>query len=272
MALVSAVATGALLLGPGAPAAPAGPAWAPASGASIHPGVRTVTGGNQCTSNFVFAAGSTVYLGQAAHCAGTGGGLAADGCTSDSLPLGTPVEVEGASAPGVLAYSSWLTMQAQGETDPEACGYNDLALVQLDPADARRVNPTVPHWGGPTALGAGGPTGSPVFSYGSSELRLGITLLSPKVGVTLDDGAGGWAHQVLTLTPGIPGDSGSGFLDARGRAVGVLSTLELLPLAGTNGVGDLRRELDYLHGHTPLDADLVPGTEPFDGAQLPIGP
>ena len=46
--------------------------------------------------NFVFAEGSTVYLGQAAHCSGTGGQTETDGCTSGSLPLGTPVEVTGA--------------------------------------------------------------------------------------------------------------------------------------------------------------------------------
>jgi hypothetical protein len=41
-----------------------------------------------------------------------------------------------------------------------------------------------------------------------------------------DDGAG-WSHNVATVTPGVPGDSGSAFLDANGRALGVLSTLPL---------------------------------------------
>ena len=36
---------------------------------------------------------------------------------------------------------------------------------------------------------------------------------------------GGWSHDVYTVTPGIPGDSGSGFLDADGRAFGTLSTV-----------------------------------------------
>ena len=35
-------------------------------------------------------------------------------------------------------------MQANGETDAETCAYNDLALVKLDPADAAKVNPSVP--------------------------------------------------------------------------------------------------------------------------------
>ncbi len=69
---------------------------------------------------------------------------------------------------------------------------------------------------------------------------------------------------MITLTPGVPGDSGSGFLNGSGEAVGVLSTLQLAPLAGTNGVGDLDRELAYLRANSGFGAmQLVPGTEPF---------
>src|SRR5215218_2078788 len=110
-------------------------AWAPAASAPIHPGVMTFTEGAQCTSNFVFQNGSTVYLGQAAHCSGTGAATETNGCDSESLPIGTPVEVDGAFQPGTLAYNSWLSMQAAGETDEETCAYNDLALIRLDPAD-----------------------------------------------------------------------------------------------------------------------------------------
>jgi pSer/pThr/pTyr-binding forkhead associated (FHA) protein len=83
---------------------------------------------------------------------------------------------------------------------------------------------------------------------------------------------GGWEHYVNTVTPGIPGDSGSAFLDASGRALGILSTLGIaLPQAGTNGVGDISRELTYMHAHGGPAADLVPGTEAFNGTQLPLG-
>jgi hypothetical protein len=43
-------------------------AWPPPGQATVHPGVMTFTKGAQCTSNFVFTQGSSVYLGQAAHC------------------------------------------------------------------------------------------------------------------------------------------------------------------------------------------------------------
>jgi hypothetical protein len=239
-------------------------AWAPAKTATIHPGVQVFTAGAQCTSNFVFQEGSTVYLGQAAHCSGTGGQTETDGCSSGSLPLGTPVEVRGASEPGTLVYNSWLTMQADRESDPDTCAYNDLALIELDPADVGEVNPSVPGFGGPTGLGAASGLGSTVYSYGNSELRGGVTKLSPKQGVVVQNEGGGWSHIVATVTPGIPGDSGSGFLNETGEAIGILSTLQIAPLVGSNGVGDLGKELAYLRSHSPFATmQLVHGTEPF---------
>src|SRR3954447_23151722 len=86
------------------PSAAAAPTWAPAGTAPIHPGVQTFTAGAQCTANFVYFSGTTVYIGQAAHCSGTGGNTDTNGCTSPTLPLGTPVEVTGASHPGTMVY------------------------------------------------------------------------------------------------------------------------------------------------------------------------
>jgi hypothetical protein len=137
-------------------------------------------------------------------------------------------------------------MQEDGETNADTCAYNDLALIEIDPADVGRVNPSVPGFGGPVGVGTVGEPGSTVYSYGNSELRLGVSKLSPKQGVVVQNEGGGWSHIVATATPGIPGDSGSGFLNEQGEASGVLSTLQVLPLAGTNGVGDLSREIAYL--------------------------
>jgi len=271
-ALVAATGLAALALSP-APVE-AAPTWAPEATAPIHPGVQTDTAGGQCTANFVFTAGTDVYIGQAAHCSGTGGQTETNGCDSGSLPLGTTVTVDGASRPGTLAYNSWLTMQEVGETDPDACAYNDLALVRLDPADVASVNPTVPHWGGPTGVDSNGTTAlERVYSYGNSSLRGGITQLSPKTGTSLGSSGNGWTHNVYTVTPGIPGDSGSAFLDAQGRALGVLSTLQLAPVVASNGVSDLSRMVAYARAHVPGLADLqvVDGTRAFNGNQLPLG-
>jgi hypothetical protein len=227
--------------------------------------VQLVTNGAQCTANFIFTNDAHVYVGQAAHCSGLGAQSATDGCMSPSLPLGTPVEIPGATRPGKIVYSSWLTMQGMKETDPNSCQYNDLALVELDPADVGSVNPSVPNWGGPVGISTGGlSVGDTIYGYGHSELARGLSMPASKQGISLGDKGNGWSHGVLTASPGIPGDSGSAYLDSQGRALGVLSTLDLAPVPGSNGVGDLTRELAYLHSHSQVgNVQLALGTEPF---------
>ena len=265
----------------GAPAAEAAKkpirvaAWAPAATAAITPGVQTYTSGGQCTANFVFTDSTGgVYIGQAAHCAGTGTATETDGCDSGSLPLGTRVTFNRGGSllssgeqvgAGTLVYSSWLTMQGRGETDANTCAFNDFALVKVDAADVAKVNPSVPFWGGPVGVNAAGaPAGESVYSYGNSSLRGGVEVLSPKQGVSLGTDSDGWNHPVYTVTPGIPGDSGSAFLDADGNALGTLSTVQLAPLVGANGVGDLRSELAYAQAYGAISGlKLALGTEPF---------
>jgi hypothetical protein len=259
----------AALLGGLAAASPAqaAPTWAPADSATVHPGVMTFTGGAQCTANFVYTDGVDTYLGQAAHCSGTGAATETDGCLAQTLPEGTPVEVDGASHPGVMVYNSWVRMQANSEKDADTCAYNDLALIKLDPADVAATNPSVPFFGGPTGLRTSGTAlGDTVESYGNSSLRFGLSDLSPKYGRSLGSDSGGWNHTVYTVTPGIPGDSGSGFLDGSGQAFGVLSTVAVAPLPLSNGVGDLAHEIAYAQAHGFPGLSLVTGTEPFGGA------
>ena len=163
-----------------------------------------------------------------------------------------------------MVYNSWATMQANGESNADTCAYNDLALIKLDPSDVANVNPSVPGYGGPTGVGTVGSLGDKVYSYGNSELRGGVTKLSPKEGVLIQNQGNGWSHNVFTVSPGIPGDSGSGFMNDSGQAIGILSTLQLAPAAGSNGVGDIAKEIAYLHANSSFSgANLVPGTEPF---------
>jgi len=266
MAIASAVgvarADAALRLpGPGLTAS--SPSWAPAASAAIHPGVQTFTNGGQCTANFVFTDGVNVFIGQAAHCAGTGGATDTNGCTAGSLPLGTEVTVSGAGHPGKMVYSSWIAMQAAHEKNANACDGNDFALVKLHPADVAPVNPSIPQWGGPAGVNTTGTSvGDVVYSYGNSELRLGLSPLSPKVGISLGDDFGGWIHNVYTVTPGIPGDSGSAVVDSVGKALGVLRTVELAPITGANQIGDLGRQLSYARASIP-HLQLVNGTQAF---------
>src|SRR6476619_4364710 len=146
-------------------------AWAPEGSATIHPGVMTFTnassflnGASQCTANFVFTdATGNVYLGQAAHCSSTGESTETNGCSTKSLPLGTPIYsgdlvnggIQDGTLIGTLAYNSWITMQGKGEKDAATCAYNDLALIKIAAGQVANVNPTVPFWGGPNGLAAG---------------------------------------------------------------------------------------------------------------------
>src|SRR3954453_4814519 len=275
-------------LAPGPLAAPAltpptgtadsAPAWAPAATAKIHPGTMMYTEGAQCTANFVYTDGAgSVYVGYAAHCAGTGSSTDTNGCATQSLPLGTPVTFnEGGSlidegtvvGHGTLVYSSWLKEQEPGTTHANPRAHNDLALVKVAAADVSKVNPSIPFWGGPTGIDTNGTAaGDRVYTYGNSSLRAGLEPLSPHTGISLGDQAadGGWSHPLYTVTPGIPGDSGSGFLSAGGKAVGTLSTLGLAPLPASNNIGDLAKELAFARAHSGiLGLQLALGTEPFN--------
>jgi len=260
---------------PAAPAAETASPWAPAATAKIHPGVQMYTQGAQCTANFIYTDSlNRVYVGYAAHCAGLGEATDTNGCSTTSVPLGTTVRfAEGGTAfsagttlgYGKLVYSSWITMRMLGEKRADVCAYNDLALVRLNATAARSVNPSVPFWGGPVGVDTDGTAaGSRIYSYGDSSLRAGISVLGPKLGISLGSSAQDWTTDVFTATPGVPGDSGSGMLDGQGKAIGVLSTLALAPLPGSNGVGDLSRELRYARAHSGIDGlRLVPGTEKF---------
>jgi hypothetical protein len=241
--------------------------------AGVSPGVQTETEGAQCTANFVFSDGANTYLGQAAHCASTSESTETNGCLAQFHPVGTPVKVQDAttdefSVTGTLAYSSWSTMRAKGENpDSDTCAYNDLALIKLPAGTV--VDPSVPFWGGPTGLATSTSALQDIYTYGNSSLRLGIDQLKPKRGKSLGTNASGWSHTVYTLTPGIPGDSGSGFLDDKGRAFGVLSTVAVAPLPASNGVGDLAKELAYMKANEPAFAgvNLVNGG-PFSTARI----
>ena len=273
-ALVTAVAATAAVAvqSPGASADTA-PTFAAADASQIHPGIQTKTEGAACTSNFVFTDKTgTAYIGQAAHCSGTGTANETDGCQSESLPLGTPVELGESGVTGKLVYNSWLAMQKAGEANPNACAYNDFALIEIPKSALSQVNPSIPIFGGPVGLRTSAmESGETVLSYGNSPLRGGVTQLSPKQGAILTDEGEGWSHIIFTATPGVPGDSGSGFLDADGNAFGILSTLGLVPVPGSNGVTDLAKALEYAQSHSGIKGlRLVNGTETFGAGALPF--
>lgn len=279
--LLTSLVTAALMLLAALLASPAPQAqadlparWAPAGKAKIHPGVQMFTKGAQCTGNFVFKdRAGRVYVGYAAHCAGKGAATDTNGCNTRSHPLGTRVRfaddatvvTNGTTVGhGTLVYSSWIKMHRRHTKNRAACEANDFALVRVDRRDRRKVNPSVPVWGGPTRLSiAGAPAGTRVYSWGHSSLRPGDAA-SPKTGTSLGRTSRGWGWEVYTATPGVPGDSGSGFLDAKGRALGTLSTVQLAPKPGANGLGDLEHELRFAQRFSGIRGlHLVRGTNKF---------
>ena len=110
---------------------------------------------------------------------------------------------------------------------------------------------------GPNAVGATTALRDKVYSYGNSSLRGGVTQLSPKEGYSLGQEGGGWTHTVYTLTPGIPGDSGSAFLSKDGAALGTLSTVAIAPITGSNGVGDIAARVQLHEGQQRLQRRLA---------------
>ncbi len=256
IAVVCALAAAAVAMA--TPSASAAPRWAPASKATIHPGVQTRVGGTRCTANFVFYDSRYVYLGQAANCSG---------------PPGTIVAIQGASRSGRVVYNSWTT---------SGSGVNDFALVRIDNADKAKVNPSVPFWGGPTAGGGSSSFGTPVYAYGNSASPSATTDRSPKYGINTTAWAmgsfrpggtsGGWTHYAQMALPAtshysaensaLGGDDlGSPVLDSRGRAFGILG-----PWAhdASNRVTDLSKALGHMKATTDLDSvQLAKGTTPF---------
>ncbi|MGW2661653.1 hypothetical protein ACWCW7_11885 [Nocardia tengchongensis] len=260
------------------PADTAGPQWAPAGSATLGPGTQMTTQGvGQCTANYVFVDdAANIYLGQSAHCAMTAEVMSMNGCRwGNSRPLGTVVSLERGGSPvldgttpavGRLVYSSWLSMQQAGETDRNACAYNDFALVKIAPGQVAAVNPSVPFWGGPVGIATSGVGARDrVYTYGETNVRTDTTGLSPQrsEGKADDSAHGGWTHSLAAAGRSISGDSGGAVLDLNGRALGTLSILGLAaPIV--NDIGDLAHELHYARAHSGITGlRLVLGTESF---------
>ena len=222
------------------------------------------TDGAQCTAQLRVTptrAGNT-YLGYAAHCAGTGSSTDTNGCQTDSRPARHPGRPHQRRQPRQRGHRSSATARSptapgspstsSARPTPTPAPTTTSPWSRSTPATSRKVNPSVPFWGGPTGIDTDGTAaGDRVWTYGNSSLRAGLSPLSPHTGVSLGDDAadGGWSHPLYTVTPGIPGDSGSGFMTA-GRQ------------------GD-RRALDARPGPAP---GVEQHRRPGQGARLRPGP
>lgn len=223
--------------------------WPAAEAAAIRPGVQVTSEGGQCTSNFLFRSpdNQTLYLGTAAHCV-------------NAIDLGDPVEIQGATQKGKLAYSSWKALKLNCPESSSLCDPRDFALIEIDTKDRDRVHPAMLHFGGPVSLADSSQleVGDAVLSYGHSSLRPDVDETNWHEGVvTSKEEADDTLFGIVTVAPGIFGDSGSGILTKDGKALGILSTLNLAPLPGENGVAGLHRALELAREKGDMEVQLV---------------
>jgi hypothetical protein len=239
-----------------------GPATAAGAG-RIGPGTQMVTNGRTCTAAFAFRdSRHRVYLGYAASCA-VRKSSAANRCALRPLPVGTKVRlVERGRTVGVgtLRYSSLRSLRHAGVTDAATCAANDFALVQLRGAARRHLDPTVPHWGGPSGIGALPAAGTTVFALfrPSTSAR---TL--PRAGTV--DSVGSATAVVTTPLASRRGAKGSGFLDDSGRAVGILTGWSA---SGANTVESLATVVSYARHHGVPGLRVVRGTVKATGSAI----
>jgi hypothetical protein len=162
-----------------------------------------------CTMNFIFTNGTANYIGTAGHCAGGGKTVIAQIATRVD-PTDTVIVT--LAAIGTVA-KSW-----------NAGIGRDFALVKINPGF--KVVPGVAGALGPTGVFCGDPVGQPVMHYGHGYIFF-VEQGYAKFGEVIPDltllfkfnNANGfnWVGY------GLPGDSGSGVMNAAGLAVGDLT-------------------------------------------------
>jgi hypothetical protein len=202
-----------------------------------------------CTANFIWAAGSTLYLGAAGHCFLPADAVATDGLDADYDPAGTHVEVcvsactnGGVSgfvvtgntiALGPVAYAR---QSSSGADDARDVGY-DFGIVEIPAEHHDLVRTSMPVFGGPATargtLDAGDVTCH--YGYGAGVGEVYPTMGRVGTGIIELDGA--W----FAATPSSPGDSGAAFQTCTlgddglvgDEAIGALTHLSRLGVAGT---------------------------------------
>jgi hypothetical protein len=163
-----------------------------------------------CTMNFVFTDGTSRYIGTAGHCVAGGRNVVMQVATRVSPVEETSILVTFAKI-GTVA-KSW-----------NAGIGRDFALVKIDPG--WNVVSGVGGALGPTGTFCGDPLGQPVMHYGHGYIffveqgnaKFGEVI--PDVSLIFKPSAEGfnWVGY------GLPGDSGSGVMNAAGLAVGDLT-------------------------------------------------
>lgn len=192
-----------LLVGLVPSVSPALPAQKP-----IQPGAQVQIAGSLCTLNYVFARGSTRYVGTAGHCASN---------------TGQRASTDGAGSFGTVVFRQ----------DDDAL---DFALIQIDQNKLNLVEPSVRGFGGPTGITTSSDASiGDLLSFHGYGLLLGATAATrPRPGVLVGYGS---THYSMDA-PAVNGDSGAPVLHtATGRALGIISVYGLSNIPPTTDLG-----------------------------------
>ena len=180
----------------------------------IRPGARGIFNDSyRCTLNFIYTDNQgALYIGTAGHCA----------------PNYNPRKI---SAAGVADIGEVAFTTGNGGVG------NDFALIRIDPAYVRFINPTLCHWGGPTNLVDQGELlgNAPVLHYGWGFVYGNTPVTRPREGVLASPTYGPNAFTFVGLVA--PGDSGSGVETAFGGAIGVVTHTLIASGAAPLGLG-----------------------------------
>lgn len=184
-----------------------------------------------CTMNFIFTNGTSNFIGTAGHCV-QGGRTVVMQVASRVSPVEEGTVLVTLAAIGQVA-KSWNSGIGK-----------DFAIVKIDPGW-----PVVSGVGGalgPTGVFCGDPVGQPVMHYGHGYIFF-VEQGYPKVGEVIPDVSLIFrpsAEGFNWVGYGLPGDSGSGVMNAAGLAVGDL----------THGIGVLGVPVPGLNFGTTMQA------------------
>ena len=236
----------------GLAAAAGHPNWAPATTATIHPGVKVTMAGVSCRAGFIFTDGTRAFIALPSPCSGAGP-VDNSKCDAGQDPYGLPVTITGAKHKGTLVYSSITTMELRGQKATNRCEFNSLSLVRIDHRDIKRTNPSVPTLGGPNGVSKDQP---------AAPDQLSLYVAAPTNAQALNTSGGGWSHSMMVDGPVVDADIGAPVLTSKGQAIGMVTGVPTSE--GQTLVSDLFREIRYMHTVNRLaDVHLAKGTENF---------
>jgi hypothetical protein len=199
--------------------------------AGIRPGAWIISPSG-CTTNFVFGRAGNYHIGTAGHCAEVGDRVVLVALPGIIMEIGTTVK------------------------SIDAGIGNDFALIKVDAAMQRYVNPSISDVAGPT--GVGNPQIGNGVLWSGHGLVIG-TGGTPRAGIVAYRGPGEGGDAYGWIGPSMLGDSGSAVRLGNGKAAGNLTHLVFGTVyAPAIVVGTTAPRLVRLAGLPIATANLVP--------------